>query len=78
MKTLITASYSPYQQEGSKNSEVDALHSKLEEMKQTHTVHTTHTRSNDGTTIEDIIKMCDNDNSSLYLQCKTLQNHTQS
>ena len=74
---LLSALFSPYQQESLKDSKADALHTKLEQMKQAHIIDYTHaTVCNDDTTIEDIIKACDKNNSSVYLQCKTLQNQS--
>ena len=74
----IIHTFSPYQQEGLKNSEADALHSKLEQMKQATTVYNPNTTCSNGIIVEDIIKTSDKNYSSLYLQCKTLQNHLQS
>ena len=47
-------------------------------MKELNTVDNANTTCNDGTTVEDIIKTTNKNHSSLYLQCKTLQNHLQS
>ena len=71
--------YSPYQQEGLEDSKADTLHVKLEQMKQVHIIDYTHAATcNDDTIVEDIIKACDKDNSSLYLQCKSLLQKNQS
>ena len=75
----LNCPFSPHQQEDSKNSELDSLHAKLEQMKELHKIDKTNaTACNDGTTVEDIVKIINKNSGSLYLQCKTLQNQSQS
>ena len=69
--------FSPYQQEGLKDSKAGDLHAKLEQMKQANMIDYTHAATyNDDATIEDIIKEACDKNNSVYLQCKTLQNQS--
>ena len=72
----LVSFHSPYQQDAVKDSKADALHRKLEQIKQLHVVDSSNTTTcSDGTTIEDIIKTSDNISGSItYSQCKTLQN----
>jgi len=62
-----------------KRPEADALHKKLEQTKEILTADNSNAITlKDSTTIEDIIRTTDKEMSNLYLQCKTLQNLSQS
>ena len=75
----LNCPFSPHLQEGLKSSEVNALLAKLEQMKELHKIDKNNaTACNDGTTVEDVVKTIDKNSGSLYLQCKTLQNQSQS